>query len=120
MVENVVKAIVASVVAAHGGQTSGKLSEADYRVKRAVLQKVCHPTCPKNLQRNHLDRWWEGIDMAHVRTAAASLPLETLDGDGVGSVSLQDKRQEEKQRVLVEFNDTRVDYPRDKCLHELF
>ena len=28
--------------------------------------------------------------------------------------------EEEKQRVLVEFNDTRVDYPRNKCIHELF
>jgi len=26
----------------------------------------------------------------------------------------------EKQRVLVEFNDTRVDYPRDKCIHDFF
>ena len=28
--------------------------------------------------------------------------------------------QEERQRVLVEFNDTRVDYPRDKCIHDFF
>ena len=28
--------------------------------------------------------------------------------------------EEEKQRVLVEFNDTVVDYPKDKCIHELF
>jgi non-ribosomal peptide synthetase component F len=28
--------------------------------------------------------------------------------------------QREKQRVLVEFNDTRVDYPRDKCIHDFF
>ena len=26
----------------------------------------------------------------------------------------------ERQRVLVEFNSTRVDYPRDVCLHRLF
>ena len=28
--------------------------------------------------------------------------------------------EEEKQRVLVEFNDTEVEYPRDKCIHEFF
>jgi non-ribosomal peptide synthetase component F len=27
---------------------------------------------------------------------------------------------EERRRLLVEFNDTRMQYPRDKCLHELF
>ena len=26
----------------------------------------------------------------------------------------------EKQKVLVDFNDTAIDYPRDKCVHELF
>ena len=28
--------------------------------------------------------------------------------------------EEEKQRVLMEFNDTGVDYPRDKCIHDFF
>lgn len=28
--------------------------------------------------------------------------------------------EEEKRRVLYDFNDTTVDYPRDKCVHELF
>src|ERR1051326_4269198 len=28
--------------------------------------------------------------------------------------------QREKQRVLVEFNDARLDYPSNKCVHELF
>ncbi|HEX4714240.1 MAG TPA: amino acid adenylation domain-containing protein, partial [Ktedonobacteraceae bacterium] len=28
--------------------------------------------------------------------------------------------KEERQRVLVEFNDTRVEYPRDKCIHDFF
>ena len=57
--------------------------------------------------------------MTYVLKAAASLPLDTLNGGGIGSVSLQDKRQGDKQRGLVEFNDTRVDYFGDKCLHEL-
>ena len=26
--------------------------------------------------------------------------------------------EEEKQRVLMEFNDTGVEYPRDKCIHD--
>jgi len=28
--------------------------------------------------------------------------------------------EEEKQRQLVEWNATSADYPRDKCIHELF
>src|ERR1700739_2784081 len=58
--------------------------------------------------------------MAYIRKATASLVLDTLDEGAVGSVSLQDERQEEKQRVLVEFNDTRMDYRSGKCIHELF
>ena len=58
--------------------------------------------------------------MAYIRKATASLPLDTLDGGGVASVTLQDERYGEKQRVLAEFNDTRMDYSRNKCIHELF
>jgi len=58
--------------------------------------------------------------MTYIRKATASLPLDTLDGGGVASVTLQDERYEEKQRVSVKFNDTRVNYPENKCIHELF
>src|ERR1041385_8079729 len=58
--------------------------------------------------------------MTYFRKATASLPLDTLDGGGVASVTLQDERPEEKQRVSGKFNDTGVNYPSGKCVHELF
>src|SRR6476646_709665 len=58
--------------------------------------------------------------MTYIRKATTSLPLDTLDGGGVASVTLQDERYGEKQRASVKFNDTGVEYPKNKCIHELF
>ncbi|MCP5054026.1 MAG: AMP-binding protein, partial [bacterium] len=47
-------------------------------------------------------------------TDVTASPLQTRIAD------LEIISQEEKHRVLVEFNDTATDYPRDKTIHQLF
>ena len=54
--------------------------------------------------RDHFQILLEGI-AANPEHRLSDLPLLT---------------QTEKQRLLVEWNDTKRDYPRDKCIHELF
>ncbi len=41
-------------------------------------------------------------------------------GSGKSLSAFQGMSEAELHRILVDFNDTRVDYPRDICLHELF
>src|ERR1051326_6491035 len=66
--------------------------------------------------------------MKYVREVATSLALDTLDGSGQAITStptakiqdLEYLRETERFQLLEGFNDTRVDYAKDKCLHELF
>ena len=44
--------------------------------------------------------------------------LEQLNTEKVSDISVMDK--EEYRKIIYDFNDTAVDYPRDKCVHELF
>jgi amino acid adenylation domain-containing protein len=53
---------------------------------------------------DHFQTLLEGI-VANPDQAIATLPLLT---------------QAERQQLLVEWNDTRADYPRDRCIHQLF
>src|SRR5262249_48020146 len=47
--------------------------------------------------------------------------LEAMVGDpGQRLSAVQLMSAEERRQVLVEWNATEVDYPRDKCIHELF
>ncbi|MBR3954223.1 MAG: amino acid adenylation domain-containing protein, partial [Clostridia bacterium] len=48
------------------------------------------------------------------------LLFEALENPHKKIADLEILSAEEKQKVLVEFNDTAVAYPRDKCVHELF
>ncbi|NEP03802.1 MAG: amino acid adenylation domain-containing protein [Okeania sp. SIO4D6] len=52
----------------------------------------------------HLMTLLEGI-VAHPETSIAQLPLLT---------------EAERHQLLIEWNDTTVDYPKDKCIHQLF
>src|SRR5208337_1264009 len=54
--------------------------------------------------RGHFQRLLEGI-AADPGRRIAELPLLT---------------EAERHQLLVEWNDTRTDYPRDRCVHELF
>src|ERR1051325_5038885 len=66
--------------------------------------------------------------MKYVREVATSLALDTLDGSGQAITStptakIQDLKylsETERFQLLEGFNDTRADYAKDKCLHELF
>ena len=44
--------------------------------------------------------------------------LEQLHTERISDISVMDK--DEYRKVIYDFNDTAVDYPRDKCVHELF
>src|SRR5206468_9569496 len=56
----------------------------------------------------------------YMRTALESLveALETAPGRSVRSLEVLPAA--ERQQVLYEWNDTAVEYPREKCIHELF
>ena len=44
--------------------------------------------------------------------------ISQLDKENISDISVLS--EEEYQKVIFDFNDTAVDYPRDKCVHELF
>ncbi len=45
---------------------------------------------------------------------------QIVENDSVLVKDISIVPDDEKQRILFDFNDTKVDYPRDKCVHELF
>jgi len=49
-----------------------------------------------------------------------TLLQDAIDNDSKKLYELELLPSEEKQKVLFDFNDTAMDYPRDKCVHQLF
>jgi len=49
-----------------------------------------------------------------------NLLFDAIDDDSKKIYELYILSTAEKQKILYEFNDTAVDYPRDKCVHQLF
>lgn len=49
-----------------------------------------------------------------------NLLFDAIEDDGKKLYELDILSQEEKNTLLFDFNDTAVDYPRDKCVHQLF
>ncbi|MBQ9141396.1 MAG: amino acid adenylation domain-containing protein [Lachnospiraceae bacterium] len=61
------------------------------------------------------------VDRALAQRMARSyeeILMQLADEEFVSDISAL--TQEEEQKILLDFNDTAVDYPRDKCVHELF
>ncbi len=58
------------------------------------------------------------IDKMHEHIC--NLLFSTIKDDSIKLYDLDILSQEEKNTLLFDFNDTAVDYPRDKCVHKLF
>lgn len=45
---------------------------------------------------------------------------QVIENDSISIKDISIVPEKEKQRILYDFNNTKVDYPKDKCVHELF
>ena len=58
------------------------------------------------------------IEMLHQHIC--NLLIDAIRNDDKKLYELEILSKEEKKKLLYEFNDTAIDYPRDKCVHQLF
>ena len=58
------------------------------------------------------------MDMLHQHIC--NLLFDAIRNDDKKMYELEILSEEEQKKLLYEFNDTAVDYPRDKCVHQLF
>ena len=77
----------------------------------------------ENIFRVHYDYQTEKfneheIDMLHQHIC--NLLFDAIKNDRKKPYELSILSAEERQKLLYEFNDTAVDYPKDKCIHQLF
>ncbi|MFI3174772.1 MAG: amino acid adenylation domain-containing protein [Bacillota bacterium] len=59
-------------------------------------------------------------EIRHIHEGIFSLLFDGIANDTKKLYELEIMSAEEKQKVLHEFNDTQAEYPKEKCVHELF
>ena len=76
------------------------------------------PNCSLTIlfDRNRIDDDAAGRMLGHLRTLLEG--MATKPEQKVGELPLL--TSSERHQLLVEWNQTEVDYPRDKCVHQLF
>ena len=59
-------------------------------------------------------------EIERIHQHICNLLFDAINNDSKKLYELNILSADEKQKLLYEFNDTAVDYPRDKCVHQLF
>ena len=69
---------------------------------------------------DHLVEKFTEDEIAKMHEHICNLLFDAIENDSKKPYELNILSSEEKQTLMFYFNDTAVDYPRDKCVHELF
>ncbi len=93
-----------------GSQSESLQIHIDDRDNEGVF-KIHYDYLTEKFTENEIER---------LNTHILNLLFDGIENENKKLYELNILSEEEKNRLLFEFNDTKVDYPKDKCIHELF